>query len=79
MKIKRIENYERYTISEDGQVFDTKKNRPCKQSTQTNGYKQVSFNIGDGKRKHFLVHRLVGQAFIPNPENLPEINECAHK
>lgn len=28
----------------------------------------------DGKRKHIGVHRLVGQAFIPNPNSYPHIN-----
>ena len=28
----------------------------------------------DGNRKKHRVHRLVAQAFIPNPDNLPEIN-----
>lgn len=28
----------------------------------------------DGTRKSFLVHRLVATAFIPNPDNLPEVN-----
>ena len=28
----------------------------------------------DGKRKSFLVHRLVAEAFIPNPNDLPQIN-----
>ena len=27
-----------------------------------------------GKQKQYLVHRLVAQAFIPNPQNLPQIN-----
>lgn len=27
-----------------------------------------------GKQKHFLVHRLVADAFIPNPNNYPQIN-----
>jgi len=28
----------------------------------------------EGKRKQYLVHRLVAQAFIPNPDKLPFIN-----
>lgn len=27
-----------------------------------------------GKRKNFTIHRLVANAFIPNPNNLPEVN-----
>ena len=37
------------------------------------GYAMVSL-CKNGKKKHFQVHRLVAIAFIPNPENKPEID-----
>lgn len=37
------------------------------------GYLFVSAHE-NGRRKNLLIHRLVAQAFIPNPENKPEIN-----
>lgn len=42
------------------------------------GYLRVNLSK-NGKTKWYLVHRLVGEMFIPNPHNLPEINhknEC---
>ena len=37
------------------------------------GYQYVALSIGD-KPKYCRVHRLVACAFIPNPDNLPEVN-----
>lgn len=37
------------------------------------GYLRVSL-FKDGKKKRFFVHRLVASAFIPNPENKPEVD-----
>lgn len=37
------------------------------------GY-QLVFLRKDGKLKGFVVHRLVAEAFIPNPDGLPEVN-----
>ena len=37
------------------------------------GYLRVCFSIG-GKKRYYRVHRLVAQAFIPNPDNKPQIN-----
>ena len=36
-------------------------------------YGRVMLSNG-GKTRRFLIHRLVAQAFIPNPDNLPLIN-----
>ena len=38
------------------------------------GYLRVDLYDKNGNRKHFKIHRLVAQAFIPNPENKPQIN-----
>lgn len=39
-----------------------------------NGYKIICLRICGRKRKNFYVHRLVAEAFIPNPDGLKEIN-----
>lgn len=37
------------------------------------GYHYVLLRNG-GKDKNFRLHRLVAEAFVPNPDNLPEVN-----
>lgn len=44
-----------------------------KQYIQNNGYVWVGLHKNN-KQKRMLVHRLVAIAFIPNPDNLPEVN-----
>ena len=38
-----------------------------------NGYLYITF-IKDGVRKNHYIHRLVAETFIPNPDNLPQVN-----
>ena len=47
--------------------------RILKQSTTMFGYKQVGLYKGAKERK-FLVHDLVANAFLPNPNNLSDVN-----
>lgn len=49
------------------------KGRILKQFSDKDGYLRVSI-ADDGKRFSKFAHRLVAQTFIPNPDNLPEIN-----
>lgn len=44
-----------------------------KQNIVHDGYKQVKFCINCVKSQP-LLHRLVAMAFIPNPQNLPQVN-----
>lgn len=44
-----------------------------KPASVKDGYFAVSLHIG-GKRKTKTIHRLVALAFIPNPDNKPEID-----
>lgn len=37
------------------------------------GYYQFQF-YKDGKYKHVLLHRIIAETFIPNPDNLPEVD-----
>lgn len=45
----------------------------CSISLSTKGYPVFGINI-DREPRALLLHREVGKAFIPNPDNLPEIN-----
>ena len=67
--------YTDYLITEEGDVYSTKygKLKKKKQCTDTRGYKILDL-YNNGKRKTYKVHRLVAQTYIPNPDNLPQVN-----
>ena len=70
-----IEGFEDYLIYEDGRVWSKKKSkgRFLKHGINNIGYVQVTL-CKDGKTKTKTIHRLLGKAYIPNPENKPEID-----
>ena len=71
--MKPIKNYEQYMITEDGKVFNTATNKYLKGSIGEHGYQYFRLSK-DGKKKMLYGHRLVAEAFIPNPDNLPVVN-----
>lgn len=65
---KEIKSAQGWFISNKGQISDKEGNIRIPQS-HPKGYLQVSLN-----GKNYLVHRLVADAFIPNPENKPQVD-----
>lgn len=49
------------------------KGHVLKQYPDRGGYMTVYISV-NGKRLHLLVHRVVATCFLPNPDNLPEVN-----
>ena len=70
---KKIPNYENYDVSNLGKIRNSKTSILRKTSIFRTGYEMVVL-FKNGKRKNCSVHRLVAEAFIPNPNNLPEVN-----
>jgi len=69
-------NYDgKYEVSDLGNVRNVKTGRILKHSSNKDGYLQIGlYNNG---QKHFLVHRLVLQTFLPIDEN-KEVNHKNH-
>lgn len=68
-----------YIVSRYGNIFNTSKKHLMSYHHNTSGYPTVKIsNIpkegGGEKSLNMLVHRIIAQAFIPNPENKPDIN-----
>ena len=82
-KWKNIPGYEGlYQASTSGQIkriegfrSDGRSHKECilKQTQTKSGYLVVSLSK-DGITKSFRVHRLIALTFIPNPDNLPQVN-----
>ena len=66
---RKIAELDGYSVSNLGNVRNDKTGRILKTYDNGHGYQKVEI-----KNKKWYIHRLVGQAFIPNPMNLETIN-----
>lgn len=72
--MKDIPGYEGlYAATEDGKIYSYKKKDFIDPHSYNNGYKQIQLHK-DGKVKNYRWHRLIAMTFIPNPDNLPQVN-----
>ena len=70
---KSISEYPNYEVSDSGEVRNSKTGRILKQGRHKQGYDLVWLCNSDGTHGK-AVHRLVAEAFIPNPECKPQVN-----
>ena len=75
--MKDIKNYEGlYAITEDGKVWSYRRKKFLKPYVHKDGYAMVGL-----PHSPVYVHRLVAEAYIPNPEGFTDVNhkdECRH-
>lgn len=73
-----IKDYPNYQVSNMGRVKSlnykrTGKEKILKNSKNNSGYLYVCLTINK-KEHNYRIHRLVASAFLPNPNNLPQVN-----
>lgn len=68
-----IDYLDLYQVSNLGRIKSMKTGRILKNIRNIEGYLTINL-FKDGEGTNLRVHRLVAQAFIPNPENKPEVN-----
>lgn len=79
MTMKKIQGFENYEVDDLGQVWSLpKKTRKGTRLIKAlrhpkTGYMYLDL-CKDGVIKKFTVHRLVALAYLPNPENKPQVN-----
>lgn len=71
---KRIYGCSKYLINKNGDIYSLKTDKFVKQHKGRSGYLHLSLVNDYGVSCNFDVHRLVAQAFVPNPSGLPQVN-----
>lgn len=70
----RVKRLERVTADKNGRKYHKKEKILKGRLNRSGGYLRVNLHDNKGRRNHLAVHRLVAKAFIPNPEDKPQVN-----
>lgn len=69
---REVKEYNHYEVNQFGEIRHRIRKKILKPRIN-NGYQYVNFKI-NGKNINFSVHRIVANAFIPNPNGYTEVN-----
>jgi hypothetical protein len=71
----KVDGFSRYTICRHGNVVNDETKTVLKGSiSKSTGYRNYHLVDDDGKKREMKGHRLVAIAFLPNPEQKPEVD-----
>lgn len=70
---REVKEYSNYEVNQLGEIRHKKRQKILKPRDNNGGYQYVNFKI-NGKNTNFAVHRIVANAFIPNPNGYTEVN-----
>ena len=78
---RKLKEYPMYRIYNTGKIFSEWTGKFIKQFDDNSGYLQVTVFLDKRERRTIKTHILVAKAFLPNPNNLPEVNhkDCNKK
>jgi len=69
-----IEGFSKYLIYENGDVYSKYSKRIMSPQINRYGYKCLLLTKDNGEKKGMKIHRLVALAYIPNPDNKPQVD-----
>lgn len=72
----KFRDFEKYEVYEDGKIWSYRKNKFLKPQTNNKGYQLVGLVDNEGKKKMYLVHRVVWEAVTGAP--IPKGYEINH-
>lgn len=72
IEMKEIPGYTGYFATPDGRIYSNKSHKFLSQSMRGD-YLRVCL-VNNGKKSSVSVHQLIALTYLPNPDNLPQVN-----
>ena len=76
---KIVNGFPRYQVSTHGRLVFIPRKMILEGSLSRQGYRKAELASNDGRRKTLLVHRIVADAFIENPDAKPTVHHKNHR